>query len=354
MRFSWKITVNTNPKSMSEKLNSTDIARLAGVSQATVSRVLSGGASVKPETRARVLRVVQKSGYQPSSSARAMRTRKSGVVGVAVSRVTNPVVPEILEALAARFSELGRRMVVWNTDIEGTSGVISAMLQGAVDGLVFTASSHQSDAIDTALERDFPVISLNRKIRGGRCDQIVSTNLEGGRRLASYLYGNGRRSFAFVNGPTDRPTLSERETGFVEELTQRGIDIPAERRIELQTFDDSIAETAIDLMRGPKPPDTIACGNDVVAIGVLNGLKRAGIRVPQDVWVTGFDGIEMSGWDIVDLTTMRQPIKAMASDAADAMVRRIDEGLEEPRLIQYRTELIIRGSTAHAEDVTTE
>lgn len=339
---------------MSDKLNSTDIARLAGVSQATVSRVLSGGASVKPETRERVLRVVQKSGYQPSSSARAMRTRKSGVVGVAVSRVTNPVVPEILEALAARFSELGRRMVVWNTDIEGTSAVIDAMLQGAVDGLVFTASSHQSDAIDTALERDFPVISLNRKIEGARCDQIVSTNHEGGRRLAEYLHQNGRRSFAFVNGPTDRPTLSERQAGFVEALAELGGDIPPERCIELPSFDDGIAAAAIDLVRGPNPPDTIACGNDIVAIGVLNGLKRAGLRVPQDVWVTGFDGIEMSGWDIVDLTTMRQPIKAMASDAADAMVRRIDAGLEEPRVIQYRTELVIRGSTAHAEEKTTD
>jgi LacI family transcriptional regulator len=339
---------------MPEKLSSIDIARLAGVSQATVSRVLTGGASVKPETRARVLRVVRESGYQPSSSARAMRTSKSGIVGVAVSRVTNPVVPEILEALAARFSELGRRTVVWNTDIEGASGVIEAMLQGAVDGLVFTAASHQSDAFGAALERDFPIISLNRMVEGARCDQIVSTNREGACRLADYLYWNGRRSFAFVNGPKDRSTLSEREAGFVEQLQRLGVEIPPERRIELPIFDDRIAVAAMQLVAGPTPPDAIACGNDVVAIGVLNGLKRSGVRVPEDVWVTGFDGIEMSGWDIVDLTTMRQPVEAMAADAADALVQRIDSGFSEPRVIQYRTELVIRGSTAHAQEQTSK
>lgn len=335
---------------MPPKLNSTDIARLAGVSQATVSRVLSGGASVKPETRARVLRVVQKSGYQPNSSARAMRTQKSGVVGVAVSRVTNPVVPEILEALAIQFSELGRRVVVWNTDVEGTSGVVNAMLQGAVDGLIFTAASHQSEAIDTALERNFPVVSLNRKLDGAQCDQIVSTNLEGGQRLAAYLAGNGRRSFAFINGPRDRSTLADRESGFVEELARLGHAVPPERRIEVPVFDDRIASAAAELARAPNPPDAIACGNDIAAIGVLNGLRRAGLRVPDDIWVTGFDGIVMSGWDIVDLTTMRQPVEAMAADAADAMVRRITGQFEEPRVIQYRTELVVRGSTAHAKE----
>lgn len=339
---------------MPSNLNSMDIARLAGVSQATVSRVLSGSASVRPETRARVLQVVKKSGYRPNSSARAMRTRKSGVVGVAVSRVTNPVVPEMLEALATRFSKLGQRMVVWNTDIEGASGVIDAILQGAVDGVVFTAASHQSDAIDTALGRNFPVVSLNRIMDGARYDQIVSANREGGQRLAAYLCRNDRRSIAFVNGPKDRPTLFERESGFTEEVERLGHSIPASRRLELQVFDDRIAAAAFELVRGPNPPDTIACGNDIAAIGVLNGLKRAGLNVPEDIWVTGFDGTEMSGWDIVNLTTMRQPILAMAADAAEAIMRRINGQFDEPRVIKYQTELVIRGSTAHAEEIPTE
>lgn len=336
--------MNTNAK----KLSSVDIARLAGVSQATVSRVLSGAGKVKEATRQRVLKVIDEIGYRPNPFAQAMRTSQSRTVGVAVSRITNPIVPEILEALARNLTLHDRRLIVWNTDCEGQDGLVQAIETGTIDGVIFTAASHQVRAMKVALARNTPVVSINRYLEGAACDQVVSANFEGARRIARYLVAHGRKRIAFVNGPTDRTTLADREAGFRHELAEVGRDLPQALYVRSDFVNAAFRQAAIDMMALPEPPDAISCGNDLIAIGVLNGLRAAGLRVPHDVWVTGFDGIEMTGWDVIDLTTMRQPLGPMAADAARALINRIEGRYENPKVIEYQTEFVVRGSTAHA------
>ena len=331
-----------------KKPNSTDIAKLAGVSQATVSRVLSGRDKVREATRLRVLKVIEEIGYRPNPFAQAMRTSQSRTVGVAVSRITNPIVPEILEGLAESFTAFDRRLVVWNTDSEGEDGLVQAIQSGILDGVIFTAASHQTRAMKVALESRTPVVSFNRYLRGAPCDQIVSTNFDGAAQIARYLVAHGRKRIAFVNGPLDRTTLADREAGFRDALTMAGMAIPASLYAQSDFVPAAFRQAAIDMMTSETPPDAIACGNDLIAIGVLNGLKSMGVRVPEDVWVTGFDGIEMTGWDLIDLTTMRQPIDVMASDAARALIDRIEGRHIQPKVIEYTTEFIVRGSTGNA------
>lgn len=334
--------------SYTKKLNSNDIAKLAGVSQATVSRVLSGRDKVKEATRLRVLKVIDEIGYSPNPFAQAMRTSQSHTVGVAVSRITNPIVPQILEALAENFTAFERRLVVWNTDSEGEDGLVQAIRSGTIDGVIFTAASHQTKAMKAALDAQMPVVSFNRYLAGAACDQIVSTNFEGAAQIARYLLSHGRNRIGFVNGPLDRTTLADREAGFRQALADTGRNIPPNLYAQSEFAPEAFRQAAIDLMASSTPPDAIACGNDLIAIGVLNGLKSIGVKVPQDVWVTGFDGIEMTGWDVIDLTTMRQPIDVMASDAARALIDRIEGRYIQPKVIEYRTEFIVRGSTTHA------
>jgi LacI family transcriptional regulator len=158
----------------------------------------------------------------------------------------------------------------------------------------------------------------------------------------------GRQRIGFVNGPLDRTTLADREAGFRHALADLGHDIPANLYAQFEFAPEAFRQAAIDMMTSATPPDAIACGNDLIAIGVLNGLKSIGVKVPEEVWVTGFDGIEMTGWDVIDLTTMRQPIDVMALDAARALIDRIEGRYIQPKVIEYRTEFIVRGSTAHA------
>lgn len=332
----------------SKNQSSIDIAKIAGVSQATVSRVLSGSPKVKSTTRDKVLRVMDDAGFRPNPFARAMRTQHSGTVGVAVSRITNPIVPEILEQLAVNISRKGRRMVVWNTDIEGEDGLIDAIRSRIFDGIIFTAASTQLKAMEATLDSHMPVVSINRASTSGACDQIVSTNKKGGRELACYLVACGRKNIAFVNGPLDRTTLTDREAGFREGLTELGRSIQDDLYKQREFLKNAFRQVAMDLVSLKTPPDAIACGNDLIAIQVLNGLKAAGCRVPEDIWVTGFDDIEMASWDVVSLTTMRQPLELMAADAVDAIIARIEGTSHSLRKIDYNTELIIRHSTAYS------
>lgn len=332
----------------SKKLSSTDIARLAGVSQATVSRVLSGAKSVKPETRDKVMHVIETQGYRPNVFAQGMRTNHSSTVGVAVSRVTNPIVPEILEELTRQFAAKNRRVIVWNTDENGEESLTRAVGSGLVDGVVFTAASHQTAAVQAALDVQLPIVSINRAVDKLEFDQFVSTNETGAFDLANYLIGCGKRHFAYVNGPKDRTVLADREAGFRRALQQADLSLDPSHCFQAEFEPQMLRQLGMDIGSMADRPEAIACGNDLIAIQILNGLKAVGCRVPEDMWVVGFDGIQMAAWDIVDLTTVQQPIELMAKDAALQLISKITGDTEPFRVFKYQTELKIRGSTANA------
>jgi LacI family transcriptional regulator len=333
--------MNTKPK----KISSVDIARIAGVSQATVSRVLSGADSVKASTREKILAVIDAHGYRPNVFAQGMRTNHSSTVGVAVSRITNPIVPELLEELSRQFNLKNRRVIVWNTDESGQESLIEAVGSGLVDGVVFTAASHQSQAVQAALDVGLPIVSINRAAEGVSCDQVVSNNEESGTRVAQYLANSGKKQLAFVNGPLDRTTLLDRERGFRQQLDKAGLALRPDFYFQSDFKDDTFRQFGMDIGTMCDRPDAIACGNDLIAIHVLNGLKAVGLRVPEDIWVVGFDGIQMAAWDIIDLTTMSQPVELMAQQAAKLLIARIAGEQVQTETRQFHAELVIRGST---------
>lgn len=339
-------------KSYSPKPDSREIARRAGVSQATVSRVLSGGARVSEEMRDKVLRVARELNYQPNVFARAMKTNRSDCVGVVVSRITNPIVPEILLRLGENVTSHGRRMVVWNADTEGQDRVITAIRQQSVDGLVFTAASQKLAAMDAALDVGVPFISINRRVVDARCDEVICRNREGGRAIVDYLVANGRARIGMINGPSDRSTLADRETGVRDGLAEHDLEFADGHYARADFQHEAFRDCALHIMRSSQPPEAIICGNDVIALAVLCGLRAGGFSAPEDVWVVGFDGIEMAGWDVFDLTTMAQPLDAMAVATVDQLVARIEGSAEPPRSVSFPTKLVIRGTTAHAPQKT--
>lgn len=143
-------------------VTSQDVARLAGVSQATVSRVLQGSAKVSPATRERVLAAMKQSGYHPNAAARAMRTRRAGTVGVVVADITNPFYPQLLEAVGDELDRAGHRMTLWNSTGPREASALEAIREGAVDGLLFTTVTEVSKPLEEALQRGEPVVLLHR------------------------------------------------------------------------------------------------------------------------------------------------------------------------------------------------
>ena len=327
-----------------------DIARIAGVSQTTVSRVLHDHPKVRSATRERVLWAMQKLNYEPDGLARAMVSGRTGTVGVVVEDITNPFYPEIVEALCSKLSAAGYRMTLWNSGAAGEPAAVEAIRQKLVDGVIFTTATGGSNALKEAVHRGSPVVLVNRYVEDIDCDRVTTDNISGGRMIADYFVDRKHEKIALVSGLPAASTSMERESSFREALRKRGTYLE-EDLCRIGNFSQHLSYTAtVDLLESPEPPTAMFCVNDMMAFGALNGARAVGVRVPEDLWVVGFDDIRMASWELFDLTTVSQPIVKMAQEAVRLFVQRIKEPDKEPQHIRLGGgEIKVRGSTAHKE-----
>ncbi|QUH03370.1 LacI family DNA-binding transcriptional regulator [Saccharopolyspora erythraea] len=327
-------------------VTSRDVAQLAGVSQMTVSRVLQGSTKVAAATRERVLAAMKEAGYRPHAAARTMRTRRTGTVGVVVADITNPFYPQLLEAVGQALGEAGQRMVLWNAPDFGGSSALAALDDGTVDGLIFTTVTEGSAELAEALRRGDPVVLLHRGLDSLECDQVTTDNVAGGRAVADYLVAGGHTRIGFLRGPELPSTARHREQGFRERLAELRHPL-AEALTRQGGFAHDVSRRAMrDLLSQEEPPTAVFCANDLTALGAVDGAVSLGRRVPQDVWVVGYDDIAMTAWDSYDLTTVRQPIADMARAAVGLLLERVEDRSLPPRRQTFPSELTIRGSTA--------
>jgi LacI family transcriptional regulator len=327
---------------------------MSGVSQTTVSRVLRGHPHVRQATREKVLRVLAETGYAPSAAARTMRTGSTGIIGVLVGRVTNSFYPELAEALNATISEAGQQMSLWLAE-EGTGreagerAALAALRTGSLDGIVFTTATAESAALSEALVQHAPIVLLNRTLPGVRCDTVASDNVAGGRTVARYFIAHARSEVGLIGGPLNVSTGAERERGFVTGLAEHDIALgPA--TIARGEFTYEAGRTGMEQLLGhDSPPRAVFCVNDVIAFGALDAAREAGVRVPDELWVVGFDDTAMASWGAFALTTVRQPVREMAQTGIRLLLERIDGHFElAPRHERLAAELVVRRSTGGA------
>ena len=327
-------------------VTSHDVARAAGVSQATVSRVLSGSPRVTAETRDRVLEALRVTGYTPNLVARAMRTRRTGTIGVVVASITNPFYPEVIEAVSAELSASGSRMILWVSEGAGDESAMEAIRQGLVDGVLFTAVTPESGPLHEALERRSPVVMLNRNVEGVDTDQVVTDNAAGAAGVAAYLVAAGHTRIGFIGGPAHASTAVQRESGFLKGLADAGVKLPASRSRTGDFTHAGAFDAMLALLRGRSAPTAVFCVNDLSALGAIDAVRFSNLRVPEDVWVVGFDDIAMASWDSYDLTTVRQPIHEMSATAIQMLLARIENPSRKAQTVMLPGQLIVRGSTA--------
>ena len=328
-------------------VTSHDIARLAEVSQATVSRVLRDDPKVRPATRERVLKVLAETRYEPNAVARAFRAGRADSIGVVVARLSYQLYPAMLEAIGAQLARLGRRMIVWDSDHGGDAPAIRALRQGVVDGVILTAATGESEFLREVPAGSSAVVLLNRIVEDYASDQVSSDNLDGGRRVAEYLVACGRRRIALIGGIPRASTIRDRERGFREALDRLGVGLPPHYYFRSDNFTHANGEQAATrLMELASPPDAIFCVNDVLAMGAMDGVRARGARVPDDVWIVGYDDIEIASWGAYDLTTVRQPMEQMVAQAIELLLARVDAREAPVTHKCLANELVIRGSTA--------
>lgn len=333
-----------------EVVTSRDVARAAGVSQTTVSRVLQESALVSPELRARVLAAFDELGYTPNAVARAMKTRRADTIGVVAADLTNPFYPEVVEALSVEIRRRGKRLILWNSNSAGEESATSAIRERLVDGVIFTTSTVDSVVGDTplveALARGAPCVLITRGVPGLPCDQVLSDNRSGADAVAELLVSAGHRRIGYIAGPDSASSAAERASGFIDGLRTRGFDIEAELLVLDGGFSQEMgAHAATTWLSAEDPPTAVFCGNDLSAFGVLGAARRMGVEIPDDLWVIGFNDIAQASWPALDLSTVRQPLDRMAERAVELLCRRIEGTDAEPVTERLDTRLVLRGTT---------
>lgn len=334
----------------SPMVTSYDIARAAGVSQPTVSRVLHNSPKVKPDTKARVLQTMHELNYAPDGLARAMVTRRTGTIGAVVEDITNPFYPEVVEALCDELAATDHRLTLWNSGEAGEPSAVEAIQQRLIDGVVFTTALPSSIALAEAVRRRLPVVLVNRYVEGIECDRVTTDNITGGRLIANYFADWDHERTGLITGIEQASTSIERESGFQEGLEARSQELDPALRLVGDFSAWRSYEAMTKLMKLPNPPTAVFCVNDVMAFGALNAARALGVRVPEDVWVVGFDDINMASWETFDLTTVSQPITEMVHKATQLLLNRINDSERAPEHLRLGgSEIIVRGSTAHRE-----
>lgn len=326
-------------------VTSRDVAASAGVSQATVSRVMSGSELVADETRRRVLAAMRRTGYQPNQAARSMRTRRSGTIGIVVADVLNPFYPAVIAAASRELNRRNRRMILWESDFGGERNAVEAIGQRYVDGVMFTTATAQSPPLKAALDAGQPTVLVNRTISGLPCDQVDSNNSPTSSDIARYFATGGHRRVGLITADGSFSTAALRDAGFRAGVGQAGLVLPEELVVDGGFTHQGGHAALVTMMTSPAPPTAVFCVNDLSALGALDAATSLRLRVPQDVWIAGYDDIDMASWEAFSLSSARQPIDLMIGLAVDLLLARIDRPSRVFQHYQFPTTFSVRRST---------
>jgi DNA-binding LacI/PurR family transcriptional regulator len=306
------------------RATSYDVARLAGVSQSAVSRCFAPGGSIAAATREKVMKAATELGYRPNALAQALITRRTNLVAVFISRLTNLHYPEVLAELSRQLTDRDIRVLLFALTAESEiDSLIEQVWRHDVDGII-SAARLDDEQIAGIRRHGIPIVLYNRTAGEQMTPSVWCDSAAGERDLVDRLLAAGHRRFAVVAGPTDSAVGEERRLAALTRLAEAGIhDVPVTRG------DFSYAsgrEAVAALARDMPPPDAFVCVSDVMAIGAIDGCRfDLGLKVPEDVSVVGFDGSEPAGWMSYQVTSIRQPVRRMTAAAVQMLMERIED-----------------------------
>jgi LacI family transcriptional regulator len=308
-----------------------DVAKAAGVSVSTASRVLSGAGETSEQTVAAVLAASQKLGYRPDPVARALRARYSGLAGIVVPGIGNPFFAELVEALESALRENDFEMILADSrgSAEEEAHRLQTIVDRKVDGLVvIPAHRHSSRPALERAQHSVPVVQIDRYVDGVVGDYVAVDNESGIRLALDHLVEQGVHDVVFISDETSSSTGRRRLDAF--ELGVRELSELSTRPPLLGAFSIEFGREAVrTLLRQRRRPEGIVCGDDLIALGVVRELREHSIAVPDDIAVTGFDGILFTELCEPPLTTLRQPVRDLATEAVRLLCSRI-KGDESP------------------------
>ena len=327
-----------------------DVARDAGVSTATVSRVLNGADGVREAVRTRVQAAAARLGYVPHAGARALKLSRSGTIGAVFPTVDNAIFAKAVDALQRRFDEAGYQLLIATNDYDPQTEERQAMhlLTRGADGLVLCGCGQRPALLQRLRARGVPAVHvMTWPVSPG----LVGVGFDNARAMTQavrYLLDLGHRRIAMLAGVTrDNDRAAGRVRGVREALAAAGLPLAPERLVERRYGIAAAREGLRQLMAVDPPPSAVVCGNDVLAFGALLEAQRLGLAVPGQLSIVGFDDLELASHLHPALTTVHVPAEEMWRCAADRVIAAL-RGEEVPRETEIEVALVVRGSTGPA------
>jgi DNA-binding LacI/PurR family transcriptional regulator len=335
-------TANRRPRR--EPATSVDVARLAGVSRSAVSRTFTEGASVSEPTRRKVLDAARRLEYRPNLFARSLKTRRSNILGIAISSLDNQFYPYIVQRFSEEFARLGYRLLLFIT--HGGTGhdpLLDELLKYRLDGLILASSSVSSALAEECVRAGVPVVMFNNVDPASKVPSVECTNEIGARTVAEFLIAGRHRRFGFVAGLANDSTSYERERAFTECLLAAGFPAPARQDGEF-SFAGAIRATR-NLLKLKHPPDAIFCTNDHMALAALQVAREEfGRRPGEDISIVGFDNAPVAEWPCFGLTTYAQPASDLVARTIEIIQQSMSGNVPRGLHAQLPGDLVVRTS----------
>jgi len=321
-----------------------DVAKKAGVSTATVSRVLANNAPVRTETRERVMQAIEELDYRPNLIARSLRSQKSAKIGLVVSDIRNPFFTAIGRAVEDAAYEQGYSVLMCNTDEnpEKEKMYLNILHDESVAGVIFSPT-HQFSTSTEKFNSGMPFVIIDRTVKTEKADMVLLDNFSAAYELASHLVENGYRKIAGLFGNAST-TGKDRQRGFQEALQERNLKPAAVHFVEPRIKHGY--DMTVELLTQADRPDAIFTSNSLLTAGAFQAIRDCNLTVPDEVALVGFD--ETTWGALVDppITLIVQPTEEIGRTATELLFQRIAEGERAPKTVILKGKMLVRGSSA--------
>jgi LacI family transcriptional regulator len=326
------------------RVSAADVARAAGVSAAAVSYVMNGRPGVSADTRTRVLEVAERLGHVPTERIAGLRQQRTRVIGLVLTDIANPFYTEIGAGVIDAARARGYEVFLAHTqeDRDTLQAVVDAMVARQVDGIVLTVLHPEDGEVVRSLRSAYvPFVQLSRRIERIGADFVGIDDSAAAAEVMEHVLGHGYQDVATISGPRNSSASAAREEAFVRTAAAYGVQATGVRRISTY-LSEAGGQRAVQMMLSRDVlPRALVCGSDVIALGAMAALRAHGLRVPEDVAVTGFDGLFPAVSPLVGLTTVWQPRREMAEHALELLLRRVDGTGGSPQAVLQGHELRI-------------
>lgn len=323
------------------------VAQLAGVSNATVSRVMANKPHVRPEVRERVWKAVHELGYRPNRVARSLRAQSSRIIGLIISDIQNPFFTSVVRAIEDVAHEQGFSIILCNSDEDPVKEqlYLDLMHDENVAGIILCPTREDNANLQKYPLDSIPLVTLDRRLVNIEADGILIDNIESTRAMINHLINNGYRRVGAVIGTSDFTTGRERREGYITALAAHGLPFMPELLIQALPKEAEGYRATEQLLSLPEPPKAIFAGNNLLTLGALKAIRAHNLHIPRDIALAGFDEMPWSSLIEPGISVVEQPTYELGRTAAEVLLRRLETPTRPTREVILKGKLILRGSS---------